>query len=283
MPAPTFDFSDSGAYVKLIVTIIVSLMNYFEIVYIVRKDKKTSYEVLLLSLSVSDALFTTTNLMPAFIDDPTDYNPLMLNIMQYIYSMSFFLSMFHLIGLAVDRLVAVRFPFQHRTYWRVRYTFLLAVFFWLFSILTFVFLRVYKHTVGQLYHLKQLKICIVTVVGLTDFSLFIVYTIIFLHLKKISKSKAKTFNCTQHKQNKGPLILCVLTAVLFIVLTVQLVIEALTSLDQFFWVSSSASFLLILNAGLNSFVYFFCGKLIVYIRRRKTRKINKKDPNSGES
>ena len=255
--------------VSVVGSAVVSLMNFCEIVYIARKNKKTSYEVLLLSLSFSDSLFATVNIVPAF--SSRSALSWIVEILRFVYVMSFCLSMFHLIALAIDRLVAVRFPLKHKTYWRLKYACILSIFFWIFTVSTLFLMHEYKYTISPLYHLKLLKICIISVIGLTDITLVVVYAIIFIHLYHLSKSNVTTFNQSQQKQNKSPLILCALTAVLFITSTVQTVVEALRTLDQSTWISNLACLFLVLNAGLNSFLYFFHGKLKSYFGQRGRR------------
>lgn len=107
-------FSD---IIFVIVSLVVIVTNTCEVVHIYKKKKKNSYEVLLLSLSVSDAFFGLVNLVFLILRLTSSHS--LTDVLRFLYTFSFLLSVLHLVTLALDRWVAVTFPLRHKVYWEV--------------------------------------------------------------------------------------------------------------------------------------------------------------------
>ena len=113
-----------------VISLVVIVANSFEIAHIYKKKKsKNSYEVLLISLSVSDAFFGLTNLVFMLIQLVSGH--IFVTVIRSFYMFFFLLSVIHLITLALDRWVAVTFPLKHKIYWEIRHAKKLIAFLWI--------------------------------------------------------------------------------------------------------------------------------------------------------
>ena len=92
----------------LITGFLVAVLNVIEIIIIARIKKRKKYEVLLLSLSLSDCLFGIANVILASVYISNECHTRSLLECSYILYLFFVLtSMFHLAFMSIDRVIAV--------------------------------------------------------------------------------------------------------------------------------------------------------------------------------
>ena len=101
--------------IALIVGLTVAILNSIQMVILVRKKKKkTIYEKCLLSLSVADMFFGLSNVIVAAIYLAEKQE--LIIVYDITYAIFFFCvttSILHVLWIALDRLWAVIFPFNH--------------------------------------------------------------------------------------------------------------------------------------------------------------------------
>ena len=124
--------------------LLIAILNIAEIVIITKiKRKKKVYEILLLSLSVSDCMFGLSN---SFIAVFYIANACKLdNLLETAYtSYMFFVltSIFHLLFTTVDRLVAVFRPIQYRTYLSRRRFYICIAILWIVAVIITALLQI---------------------------------------------------------------------------------------------------------------------------------------------
>lgn len=124
--------------------VLIAILNTVEIIMIAKiRRKKNICEILLLSLSVSDCMFGISNL---FVSIPFIANLCTLKEFvetAYTFYVFFVLtSIFHLLFIAVDRLVAVLKPLKHKIYLSRRrfYTFLAIL--WILAVMISALLQI---------------------------------------------------------------------------------------------------------------------------------------------
>uniref|UniRef100_A0A7M5WMS8 G-protein coupled receptors family 1 profile domain-containing protein n=1 Tax=Clytia hemisphaerica TaxID=252671 RepID=A0A7M5WMS8_9CNID len=249
-------------YIYVIVSFLISTVNIIETIYIIRKPKKTSYEIVLLSLSIADALFCIANLLqPIFgLYNPGDR---VLEIVRSLYVVFMMLSFVHLAALAADRLVAIRFPIFHRTHSKPRYAKIMIICIWVILYGIFGVIRATKTMNDGKAYVKNTRIFIFNLTIFADCSLVVIYLIIILHLWRKQKSRQRLTSQISRQQptdkkltHYSVLILCASTALSFVFLTVKFTVEV-GLVEDLIWPSASASLLLVVNSGMNSFLYFF--------------------------
>ena len=99
-------------------SILVAILNIVEIISIAKiKRRKRIYEIILASLSVSDCLFSLLNAMIAsiFLSMQWQSQQDLLKIMCIAFSFFIIASVFHLLFIAVDRVMIVLIPLQYET------------------------------------------------------------------------------------------------------------------------------------------------------------------------
>ena len=105
----------------------------------------------------------------------------------------------------------------------------------------------------------QLVLSIIIV--LTDFSIVICYSIIIYHMRYKTRKNMVTKNA---KGERLPII-CMFIAVVFVIFTLPYAIARFCTEHLPFW----ANFILLLNSGVNSVVYFFRHRIEKYHKRNK--------------
>ena len=102
---------------ELSLGVLIAILNLVEIIMIVKiKRKKKLYEILLLSLSVSDFMFGISNIfVNIFFLAGACTNEHLLETAFTLYVFFVLTSIFHLSFITVDRLIAVLKPLQHKT------------------------------------------------------------------------------------------------------------------------------------------------------------------------
>ena len=286
--------------IDLSVGILTALLNLAEIIIILKmKRRKKVYEIVLISLSVSDFMFGLSN---GFI---FIFNALLecryQDILEGAYILYVFFvmtSILHLLFIALDRLLAVLRPIKYKVFSTRKRAYISVAILWILAILASGLLRIIyeftdkfperienQQTQSQHFHAMQVtnsstsvspiakKIPVrppgfVTVAQLTlsvaiiiaDILIFIFYTLIIYY------TSSKTIKSNKTMDKNLPII-CMAIGAMFIFLTLPYVVARLTLGSAPFW----ANLTLLMNSGMNSVVYFFRGKFEVHQQARSVK------------
>ena len=111
-PCGTTDLAKQNRSIDLATGFLIAIFNIMEITVIARlKRKKRIYEVIVLSLSVSDCMFGFLNVIVSSIVLSQSCQNNLLGRAYVFYVFFVMTSIFHLIFIAVDRLMIVLIPF----------------------------------------------------------------------------------------------------------------------------------------------------------------------------
>ena len=108
----------------LVIGFLVAVLNVIEIIIIARIKKRKKYEVLLLSLSLSDCLFGIANVILASV-----YRSL-LECSHILHLFFVLTSMFYLIIMSIDRVIAAVKPFKHKLLFTQRRIYIIIAISW---------------------------------------------------------------------------------------------------------------------------------------------------------
>ena len=285
-PCGTTDLAKQNRSIDLSTGFLIALLNIVEIVMIARiKRKKRIYELILLSLSVSDCMFGLSNVIVSSIVLSQHCGNNLFG-RAYAFHVFFVLtSIFHLIFIAVDRLMIVLIPFQYETIFTTKRLRIGVAVLWILSLaigvtsyltyefttpgLTFRALNISSsrnnsfvtRPVTRLIPTKQrfqpvaqlvLSIVIVTL----DFLMIFCYSTI---IYQMSFKNRKTVATPAEDDHQLP-FLCVFIAGVFVMFTLPYVATRFYLGYVPFW----ANYILILNSGMNSIVYFFRQRIEKY-------------------
>ena len=262
---------DGNVYRKidLAAGILIAILNIVEIAMIGKiRRKKRIYEIILLSLSVSDCMFGLSNVVVSsiYLSNTNSYGEL-LETAYISYAFFILTSIFHLIYIAVDRVMIVLKPLQYKSIFTSKRQKIGITILW---ILAFV-IGVTTYTAYELTEMepavsdtqnqpvsqnnfqKDIQLVLSIVIVVLDFSMVVSYGII---IYRMSYKKRKKLTPKSAKHERLP-ILCVLIAAVFVLFTMPYAITRVSFGSVPFW----ANFILLLNSGMNSLVYFFRQKI----------------------
>ena len=262
---------DGNVYRKidLAAGILIAILNIVEIAMIGKiRRKKRIYEIILLSLSVSDCMFGLSNVVVSsiYLSNTNSYGEL-LETAYISYAFFILTSIFHLIYIAVDRVMIVLKPLQYKSIFTSKRQKIGIAILW---ILAFV-IGVTTYTAYELTEMepavsdtqnqpvsqnnfqKDIQLVLSIVIVVLDFSMVVSYGII---IYRMSFKKRKKLTPKSAKHERLP-ILCVLIAAVFVLFTMPYAITRVSFGSVPFW----ANFILLLNSGMNSLVYFFRQKI----------------------
>ena len=262
---------DGNVYRKidLAAGILIAILNIVEIAMIGKiRRKKRIYEIILLSLSVSDCMFGLSNVVVSsiYLSNTNSYGEL-LETAYISYAFFILTSIFHLIYIAVDRVMIVLKPLQYKSIFTSKRQKIGIAILW---ILAFV-IGVTTYTAYELTEMepavsdtqnqpvsqnnfqKDIQLVLSIVIVVLDFSMVVSYGII---IYRMSYKKRKKLTPKSAKHERLP-ILCVLIAAVFVLFTMPYAITRVSFGSVPFW----ANFILLLNSGMNSLVYFFRQKI----------------------
>ena len=284
--------------IDLATAVLIAILNVVEISLIIKiKRKKKIYEIILVSLSVSDCMFGLSNVIVSsiYLSNSCKYDDL-IETAYVSYAFFVLTSIFHLIFIAVDRVMIVLKPFQYKNLFTTNRLKIGIAVLW---ILAFI-IGVSAYTSYELNEMEptvteglnqsisrnstivlitqpitkgkrerfqndmQLVLSII-IVTMDVLMIFCYCTIIY----QMSFVKRKNLNTKTPEDARLP-ILCVVIAAVFIIFTLPYAIARFYLGKIPFW----ANFILLLNSGMNSVVYFF---------RQKIEKYNKKKNNNYQS
>ena len=262
---------DGNVYRKidLAAGILIAILNIVEIAMIGKiRLKKRIYEIILSSLSVSDCMFGLSNVVVSsiYLSNTNSYGEL-LETAYISYAFFILTSIFHLIYIAVDRVMIVLKPLQYKSIFTSKRQKIGIAILW---ILAFV-IGVTTYTAYELTEMepavsdrqnqpvsqnnfqKDIQLVLSIVIVVLDFSMVVSYGII---IYRMSYKKRKKLTPKSAKHERLP-ILCVLIATVFVLFTMPYAIARVSFGSVPFW----ANFILLLNSGMNSLVYFFRQKI----------------------
>ena len=130
-----------------LIGIIIIVFNAVEIVAIIKGNKALkSYDQLLMSLAISDLLVGLSSVLYSCLVSNVE-KIFSRRIFCFMVAYSFIASLFNLILIGLDRVIAVRFPFKHRIWAERRYFFKAIAFVWLvlaIEVILFIALQISK-------------------------------------------------------------------------------------------------------------------------------------------
>ena len=241
------------------------IINFFQVVHICMNKRKTLFQIFLMSLSMADLLTCIFSFLSTWFyhhirtghhfNSSSQYAVLRKYI-EYGYAVSIFLSAAHICLIAGDRYLTVSRPLKHKLLYKYRLR-VCHIIIWIVVPLLVSFLvyceRLFFKSNAHLY---LLNFSFVVFFIITSLICIFVYASITSTLKQQTTQNCWRDNRRIHRI-KRIYILCFMTTVVFIGCTIPPCIGRLTGcrdIRQF-------NPFLTLNAGLNSFIYFFYAKL----------------------
>ena len=227
---------------------LATVLNLVEIILICKTRKNwTSYQQLLLSLSVSDLVSGLAFVCSGILLAKLKENPVQ-RLMELF--MPFTLSVENLLLIGLDRLIAVRFPLKHRIWvtqnrmkfiiiisWTLMFLFLAGMY-WIHQTSP-------KRAQDSFYHYPYSILFAVTV--FTMIYAYIIYIVI------TRKSPTNSHHKQHRRQEKVLVTTCALIVAIFIACSCPIAFEILTKKH----VSHTISIFLVVNSMLDPPVYFF--------------------------
>ena len=249
----------------LIIGFLVAVLNVVEIIIIARIKKRKKYEVLLLSLSLSDCLFGIANVILASVYISNECHARSLLECSYILYLFFVLtSMFHLAFMSIDRVIAVIKPFKHKFLLTQRRIYIIIAVLWSFTLVAcgslFTADELTKLSIQKVESEKEMIVSI-TIIAV-DVVMIFSYFIIIYHYRL--KNRVATH---QTKLQKKLPIICILLGATFVLFTLPFALLVFTMEDVPFY----ANIILVGNSGVNSIVYFFREKFEERIYKNATK------------
>ena len=289
--------------------VLIAILNIVEIIMIAKiTRKKKIYEIILLSLSVSDCMFGISNVfvsIPFLADLCT-----LIDFLETAYTFYVFFvltSIFHLLFIAVDRLVAVLKPLKHKIYLSRRRFYILLAILWILAVMISALLQMLDKFTDTFERKKfiskvlnqtltttsipsskifpssvapQNKLVVVEETSnsfKSDMQLSLSVIIILADVTMVisysliiylTTFKAKKVASTQKLSNRLPAI-CIAIASIFVLFTLPYAIATFVLGVATFW----PNFILVLSSGVNSIVYFFRVKISRYCEAKKKQDI----------
>ena len=129
--------------VELSFGLLIAILNIVEMIIIVKVKRKKMYKILLLSLSVSDCMFGLSNsfVSTIYIASVCRFEDL-LETAYTSYVFFVLSSIFHLLFITVDRLIAVLKPVKHKVYLSRRRVYVSIAVLWIFAVLITALLQI---------------------------------------------------------------------------------------------------------------------------------------------
>ena len=249
----------------LVIGFLVAVLNVIEIVIIARIKKRKKYEVLLLSLSLSDCLFGISNVLLASLYISNECHARSLLECSYILYLFFVLtSMLHLTFMSIDRVIAVVKPFKYKFLLNQRRTNIIIAILWSFTLVAcgslFTADELKQLSIQKVEFEKEIIVSITIIV--VDIVIIFSYSIIIYH----HRLKNKVATQLTKRQKKLPII-CIILGATFVLFTLPFALLVFTMEDVPFY----ANVILVGNSGVNSIVYFFRDKIEERIHKKATK------------
>ena len=279
--------------------VLIAILNLAEIIMIAKiKRKKKIYEIVLLSLSVSDCMFGLSNVFVSipYIASICRFQDL-VETTYTLYVFFILTSIFHLLFITLDRLIAILKPFKHRTCLsRKRFYMFLAIL-WILAVMISALLKILDEFTNtfektglrarmpiqvmrttpirnlRIYRTRRsppsrssshpptlppgpksntfkadMQFTLSVIIIIADIVIISSYSLIIY----LTTFKTKKVSSAQKQSNKLPII-CIAIAATFVMFTLPYAIATFVIGVATFW----PNFMLVLNSGVNSIVYFF--------------------------
>ena len=268
---------------------LIAILNIVEIIMITKiRRKKRIYEIILASLSISDCMFGLSNVIVSsiYLSNSCKYDNL-LDAAYVSYAFFVLTSIFHLIFIAVDRVMIVLKPFQYETIFTTKRMKIGIALLWIIAFI----IGVCTYTVYELNKMEptvsgslnrsislnrtatsiakprikrkrerfktDMQLVLSIVIVTMDVLMVLCYCTIIYQMTFKNRKKI----VTKSAEDQRLPILCVVIAAVFVLFTLPYAVARLY-LGKIlgFW----ANFILLLNSGVNSVVYFFRRKFETY-------------------
>ena len=298
--------------------VLIAVLNLAEIIMIAKiKRKKKIYEIVLLSLSVSDCMFGLSNVFVSvpYIASICRFQDL-VETTYTLYVFFILTSIFHLLFITLDRLIAILKPLKHRTCLsRKRFYMYLAVL-WILAVMISALLKILDEFTNtfekteirarmpvqvmrttpirnlRIYRTRRsppsrpsshpptlppgsksntfkadMQFTLSVIIIIADIVIISSYSLIIY----LTTFKTKKVSSAQKPSNKLPII-CIAIAATFVMFTLPYAVATFVIGVATFW----PNFMLVLNSGVNSIVYFFRIKISKFCqnKRKKDHMIN---------
>ena len=274
--------------INLATGFLIAILNIVEIIMITKiRRKKRIYEIILASLSISDCMFGLSNVIVSsiYLSNSCKYDNLLDGA--YVSYVFFVLtSIFHLIFMAVDRVMIVLKPFQYETIFTKKRMKLGIALLWVIAFI----IGVCTYTVYESNETEQtisgrlnrsislnrtatlitnpsvkrkrarfksdMQLVLSIVIAIMDVLMVLCYCTIIYQMSFKNRKKI----VTKSAEDERLPILCVVIAAVFVLFTLPYAVAKFYLGKIRFW----ANFILLLNSGVNSVVYFFRRKFEMY-------------------
>ena len=274
--------------IRLLTGVLLAILNLAEIIFIAKiKRRKRIYEIIIASLSVSDCLSSLSIAIISLISLSKLWKSAE-NLLLTTYIAPFFFilaSIFHLILIAVDRVMVVSIPLQYKTIFTKKRQKIGILLLWIFSLAITISTYIYydvstsgskivsirsdpkiQHNASlsipsnrnESLNLKiflresfqnDMQLVLSIVIVASDLFMIFCYSIIIYQMSY----KPKIRKTSKSKRNERLPLLCVFVAGVFVIFTLPFAVTRLYLRYVPFW----AKYCLSLNSGINSVVYFF--------------------------
>ena len=266
--------------------VFVAILNIVEIVMIAKINrKKRIYEIILMSLSVSDCMFGFSNVIVSLVYlTPLCKHSNLLGIAYVTYVFFLLTSIFHLISIAVDRAMAVLIPFKYKTIFTTKRLRIAVFLLWIIALIISVSMNiaheletevsVFKHDYivrqnntlalprrnkpKKRWIVRDFQLVISILIVIMDLLIILCYSVIIYQMNYKNRKAVATKN---EEAQRLPMI-CMAIASVFVVFTLPYAITR-------FYLGRTpflANWALNLNSGMNSIVYFFRKRIEKYIK-----------------
>lgn len=265
---------------------LVAILNIVEIIMIAKIQlKKKIYEIILMSLSVSDCMFGFSNVIVSLVYlTPLCKHSNLLGIAYVTYVFFLLTSIFHLIFIAVDRAMAVLIPFKYKTIFTTKRLRIAVFLLWIIALIISVSMNiaheletevsVFKHDYivrqnntlalprrnrpKKRWIVRDFQLVISILIVIMDLLIILCYSVIIYQMNYKNRKAVATKN---EEAQRLPMI-CMAIASVFVVFTLPYAITR-------FYLGRTpflANWALNLNSGMNSIVYFFRKRIEKYIK-----------------
>ena len=315
------DFDDVGLkrFVELALGVLIAIVNFIEIILLAKIKKKKVFEIILLSLSVSDLMFGLSHgsVSIFYLAHACSFEVLREVFCTFVvfFNLS---SILHLLFITVDRFIAILLPFKHKSYLSKKRFYIFLALLWTLAImisgllhavneLTAVFeyshgghhnheKHSHKHRehnytfalhpkgpsrrppehnhtfalhprgpprIKESSYKSGMEFVLALLILTADIVILVSYALIVY----LTSSKKKNVPSSQKQRSKLPII-CVAIALTFVLCTLPYAIARFIVGGVPFW----PNFILVLNSGMNSIIYFFRVKIMSCFSQTKSKK-----------
>ena len=250
------------------VGVMIIVVNFIEVICILRKNNKTTFEKLLLSLALSDLLVGAITTVYKTLDFVLGQRSWLIEeVTAVVLTLSSIFSSQNLLAITIDRFLAIRFPIKHRILVTARRTNVLIIFTWVLSCIVGIgidLILVVLVPSGGDYIMTASTVAIISIGAIV--SIIYVCIIRFLFTRQVAVAArpedGKVFQKIQaifrelQKTERTVLLSSVIVTATFIICTFPFAIEYLRYRNAE-TLTFASKMLIILNSLLNPFVYFF--------------------------